>query len=99
MTLDDYKSDGWSKPCSNSPLTGPQVYWPFVDHDTIKVINFTDIIKMGLWGFRNGCSKVHVHKKIIVYKVARFWKLTRMHKRKTKHQIGASTISVLLKHM
>jgi hypothetical protein len=33
-----------------------------------------------------------VHKKIIVYKVARFWKYTRMHKGKTKHQIGASTI-------
>jgi hypothetical protein len=47
---------------------------------------------MGLWGFINGCSRVHVHKKIMVYKVARFWKQIIMHKGKTKHQIGASTI-------
>lgn len=74
-------------------MTSPQVYWPTVDHDTIKVINFANIIKMGLWGFRIGCSKVHVHKKRIVYKEFRFWKLTRMHKGKTKHQISVGTIS------
>jgi hypothetical protein len=47
---------------------------------------------MGLRGFVNGCSRFHVHKKRMVYKVVRFWKYTRMHKRKTKHQIGAGNI-------